>query len=63
MKQSTSPQLSAILMTMANINDNIKQSNQILEKLLLKIEQLNTDSDKTIKHIVYLEEKKKEQDK
>lgn len=63
MKESYTAQFSAILMTMANINDNLRKSNEILEQLNKKVQSLEKETDKTITHIVHLEKsKKKERD-
>ena len=63
MKESYTSQFSAILMTMANINDNLRKSNEILEQLNKKVQSFEKENEKTITHIVHFEKtKKKERD-
>ena len=52
MRKDSSPQLSQIIMILTNINDKLRETNERLSEISLKLNQERVEFPTTIKHIV-----------
>ena len=62
MQRTTELKITSMMITLENINDNLRRANDILESISNKLGSLETKNEITIRHIIAFEETNKGED-
>jgi archaellum component FlaC len=60
MQRNTELKITSMLITLENINDNLRRANEVLENISLRIGALESKSEMTMKHIISFRDEESE---